>query len=149
MISFERYAEFLAGSARRVEPLIQVSLARVGTHALSLASEYVGHELPEWRPLSAGYVESKAKRGLTGRVSETDPWMLTGETLKSLGTEVRGHQVVLGAGTKQALWNELGTAKAPPRPLLALAMRNAQEYAGDVFGEAAIALLVPPEALRR
>jgi hypothetical protein len=149
VITFERYAEFLSRSVARVEPAIEMGLARVGDHALSLAKEYVGHEMPSWRPLTPDYVSAKASAGLTGRVSATDPWLLTGETLKSLAAEVHGHRAVLGATTMQALWNEVGTAKMQPRPLLALAMRNATDYAADVFGEIAVSLLVPPEALRR
>lgn len=150
MYTFEQYAAFLARSAARTAaPLIEIGLARIGDHALSLATEYVGHELPAWRPLTPDYVDEKRAAGLTGRVSATDPWLLTGETLKSLGTEVHGNQVVLGAGTDQAVWNEIGTAKMQPRPLLALAMLNAKDFAEDVGYEMAVAMLVPPEARRK
>jgi hypothetical protein len=143
MISFEQYARFLQRSAARAEPLIGVALARVGDHALSLATEYVGHELPQWEPLSAGYVAQKRKDGLTGRVSATDPWLRTGETVESFAAVVEGHSAVLGSPLDKAMWNELGTSRAPPRPVLALAMQNATEFAEDVFYEAAVALLVP------
>ena len=143
MISFEDYAKFLEGSVRRVEPLIGIALARVGDHALSLATEYVGHEMPEWAPLSAGYVAQKRKDGFTGRVSATDPWLRTGETVESFAAVVEGHSTVLGSPLDKAMWNELGTSRAPPRPVLALAMRNATDFAGDAFYEAAVALLVP------
>lgn len=146
MISFEQYADFLAGSARRVEPVIHMGLARVGDHALSLAVEYVGHELPEWAPLSAGYVTQKRREGFTGRISNTDPWLRTGETRDSLRAEVDGHEMVLGSPLDKALWNEVGTSRAPPRPLMALAVRNAMPYSADVFYEAAVVLLVPPGA---
>lgn len=148
MITFERYAEFLAGAARRVEPAIQIGLARVGDHALALAKEYVGHD-NLWRPLTPDYVSDKHAAGKTGRVSATDTWLLSGDTLKSLAAEVDGHKATLGATTPQALWNEVGTAKMQPRPLLAMAMHNAMDFAGDTFGDAAVALLTPPEALRR
>jgi hypothetical protein len=148
MLTFEQYADFLARSSRRVEPAIEMGLARVGDHALSLAREYVGHD-NLWRPLTEDYVSDKKAAGLTGRVSATDTWLLTGATLKSLAATVEGHQAVLGAGTDQALWNEVGTAKMQPRPLLAKAMNNATDYAKDVFYETAVALLVPQQGAIR
>jgi hypothetical protein len=147
MISFEDYAKFLEGSARRAVPLMETALHRVGDHALSLAKEYVGHD-SLWRPLSPDYVSDKKAAGLTGRVSATDTWLLTGETLKSLAVAADGHEVVLGATTDQALWNEIGTAKMKPRPLLAMAMNNATDFAEDEFYAAAVTLLVPPGARR-
>lgn len=149
LLTFEQYADFLAGSAARSVPLIEVGLARVGDHALSLAREYVGREMPSWRPLTPDYVSDKKAAGKTGRVSATDPWLLSGATLESLGAAVDGFSAVLGAGTDQAVWNEVGTAKMQPRPLLALAMQNAADYAEDVFYEAAVAMLVPPSERRR
>lgn len=149
MVTFEQYAKFLEGSAARVEPLIQIGLARVGDHALSLAVGYAGHEMPEWAPLSAGYVTQKRKDGYTGRFSSTDPWIRTGETVESFAAVVEGHETVLGSPLDKAMWNELGTSRAPPRPILALAMQNATEYAADVFYEAAVDLLVPPSERRR
>lgn len=146
MISFEQYADFLEGSAARVEPLTQVALKAVGVHAVSLATEYIGHELTEWAPLSPGYVAAKRRQGFTGRVSGTDPWLRTGETRDSIADQVQGHQVVVGSPLDKALWMEVGTSRMPPRPLFALAMNNATEYAGDVFYDAAVALLVPPGA---
>ena len=62
--------------------------------------------------------------------------------------------MVLGSDSQIMVYQELGThnqltGDIPPRPILALALRNSQEYAEDVFGEAATEMLVPPEALRR
>lgn len=142
MISFEDYAKFLERSVPRATVVMETALHRVGDHALSLAREYVGHD-SLWRPLTPDYVSDKKAAGLTGRVSATDTWLLTGATLKSLAVATEAHSVVLGAGTDQAVWNEVGTAKMQPRPLLAKAMANATDFAEDEFYAAAVSLLVP------
>lgn len=146
MLTFEQYANFLSGSAARARPMVGIALARVGDHAVSLIGHYVGHELPQWPPLSPGYVAKKRSDGFTGRVSASDPWLRTGETRDSIHGGVEGHRLVIGSPLQKALWNEIGTSRAPPRPLLALALNNSIPFAHDVFAEAAIAMLVPPGA---
>lgn len=148
MISFERYAEFLTRSAATSEVVIHASLARIGGHAKTMAAEYIGHELPQWRPLAASTIAQKERLGFTGHVSATDPLLRTGGMRDSIVSEVSGHEVVVGSDDQKAVWQELGTSRIPPRPFLALAMSNATEYAGEVFGEAALAMLIPPEARR-
>jgi hypothetical protein len=49
--------------------------------------------------------------------------------------------VAVGSAEKKALWQEMGTSRIPPRPVVALAMKNTLPYAADVFGDIAVALL--------
>jgi len=49
--------------------------------------------------------------------------------------------VGVGSPEKVALWQEMGTSRIPPRPVLSLAMRNAIPYAKEVFAGIAVAVL--------
>jgi hypothetical protein len=143
MVTFEQYADFLAGSARRAMPEIDVALARVGALARTMAVEYIGHELPSWPPLAASTVAQKQRLGFVGRVSATDPLLRTGEMRDSIAAEVVPYAVVVGSPLDKAMWQELGTSRIPPRPFLALAMQSAAPLSEDAFYDAAVALLVP------
>jgi hypothetical protein len=50
-------------------------------------------------------------------------------------------EVVVGSRETKALRQEMGTPHIPPRPFLALGIKNTLQYAEDVFGEIAIKIL--------
>lgn len=165
MITFEQYAEFLAQSARTSAVLKTAALARLGDHAQQLAVHYIGHEMPGWAPLSEGtmegfrhpygfWIKGKRELGYTGQESATDPLLRTGAMRDSIRAESDERSMVVGADSQVAVWQELGThnpltGDIPPRPFLAMALHNSTDYAGEVFGEAAVKMLVPPQALRK
>lgn len=164
-MSFEQYAQFLERSARTSAVVKTRALSRVGDHAQNLAVHYIGHEMQEWAPLSDAtmegfmhpygfWIKGKRELGYTGHESPTDPLLRTGHMRDSIRAEASDSQAVVGSDSQVAVWQELGThnpltGDIPPRPFLALSMRNSTDYAGEVFGEAAIEMLVPPEALRK
>lgn len=161
MITFERYAQFLAQSARTSDIPKLRALARLGDHAQTLAVHYIGHEMQEWAPLSEAtmegfehpygfWIKGKRELGFTGQESPTDPLLRTGKLRDSIRAESDTASMTVGSDLQVAVYQELGThneltGDIPPRPFLALALRNSQDYAGDVFGEAATEMLVPPE----
>jgi phage gpG-like protein len=162
VITFEQYAKFLRGSVRRIEPEKVRALARLGDHAQQLAVHYIGHEMPEFAPLSEATMEGfvhpygfripgKRELGYVGHESTTDPLLRTGALRDSIRAESDDHRMVVGSNSQIAVYQELGThnpltGDIPPRPFLALALRNSTDYAEEVFYEAAVALLVPPGA---
>jgi hypothetical protein len=56
--------------------------------------------------------------------------------------------VVVGSPEKKALWQEMGTSRIPPRPVVALAMASALPHAHEVFGEIAVSLLTGKSLVR-
>jgi hypothetical protein len=159
MYSFGDYARHLERSLVIVKPELEVGLARVGEHTKVMAANYVGHELPEWAPLSEAtvegfrhpygfWIEGKRELGFTGHESATDPLLRTGEMRESLDVSVEGLTQVVGSPDKVMLYQELGTHNAltgdiPPRPTISLAALRSLPYAGDVFGMLAMGLLAP------
>ncbi len=100
------------------------------------AKAYIGHELPEWPPLAASTVEEKERLGYTGHVSTTDPLLRTGKMRELIEVSIEGLTGVLGSTDPVALWQELGTARIPPRPFLSLALFHSQPIADPIFGRA-------------
>jgi hypothetical protein len=159
MISFEEFARHLETALVTVEPRLEVGLAAVGEHTKVMAAEYIGHELPEWKPLSEAtlkgfrhpygfWIKGKEELGYTGHDSATDPLLRTGADRDSIAVAVEGLTQVVGSPLKIFLYQEMGTHNAvtgniPPRPSISLAALRSLPFAADVFGEIAVSLLTP------
>jgi hypothetical protein len=48
---------------------------------------------------------------------------------------------VIGSPKKEALYQEMGTSRIPPRPVTEPALKNSLPFAADVFGKIAVSLL--------
>lgn len=139
MISLNEFEAQLARAITGVVPAIEIGLDKVGTLAVTLAHEYPGHYQPGWAPLAESTLKDKADKGFP----VPSPLLRTGAMAESYKKELElaDLEVVVGSESKVALWQEMGTSRIPPRPVLSLAMANALPYAGDVFGEIAVGLL--------
>lgn len=82
-----------------------------------LAYELVGTEHEGWAALADSTVARKQARGLTGRVSATDPLYATGEYRISISYRVEGGAVLVGSGDPIAPFLEFGTSRMPARPV--------------------------------
>ena len=159
MMGFGEYAAFLTRQAAACHTLLHAGLQEVGRLAQTMAVEYIGREMPEWAPLSDAtlygfrhplgfWIPGKVSLGYTGQVSGTDPLLRTGKMRDSIEVDVTDLKLVLGSPYKVVLFQEMGThnpltGDIPPRPVLALAMKNSLEHAREVFGGIALAILVP------
>lgn len=143
MISIKEFSEHLERSLLTVEPRLEVGLAVVGEHTKVMAAEFIGHEMPEWKPLAESTVKEKTKLGFVDHVSATDPLLRTGANERSIGVAVEGLTQAVGSPRKEFLYQEIGTSKMPARPSIALAAMNSLPFAEEVFGEVAMSLLDP------
>jgi hypothetical protein len=139
MISLKQFEAQLAASLSRVVPSIEIGLDKVGTLALTLAGHYPGTYQPGWAPLAESTLKDKADKGFP----VPSPLKRTGEMAESYKKELELAElaVVVGSPEEKALWQEMGTSRIPPRPVVATAMSNSLPYAADVFGEIAVGLL--------
>ena len=119
------------------------------------AAEYLGHELPEWPPLSSWTVEEKTRLGYVGQVSATDPGLRTGDMQQSVEGAADADGFTVGSKDKKALWFEMGRAATPlggpqpPRPFLALALQRNLPHLGDTYGRILAQALTPPATRAR
>lgn len=142
-MTLDELARMLEASARAARPALEADLAKIGELTATMAAEYIGREMPQWPPLMPSTVAEKQRLGYTGQVSSTDPLLRTGELRDSIRMEIEGLEMAVGSHDKVAASQELGTARIPPRPFLALAGLNALEFAAEKLGDTAVALLTP------
>lgn len=156
-MSFGQFATMMARAEREVPAAIHGALTVVMDSVAREARAYVGHELPEWAPLSKAtlegfthpygfYIPGKRELGYTGHVSGTDPLLRTGKTRASIEPSVGVNEGVVGSRSKIALFQEMGThnpltGDIPPRPTMGLAMSRSRPQAELFFGRAAVILL--------
>jgi hypothetical protein len=139
MKSLAEFEAELERAVARVVPALEIGLDKVGTLAVTLAHHYPGEYQPGWAPLAESTLKDKADKGFP----VPSPLLRTGEMAESYKKELELAElaVVVGSPEKKALWQEMGTSRIPPRPVVSLALANSLPYAADVFGEIAVGLL--------
>ena len=140
MITLDELERRLEVAIKEARPAAAVGVDKTVSLAATLAAEYIGHEMPEWPPLAATTIADKQSKGFP----VPHPLERTGAMRDSIGHEidVAALEGVAGAKDKVAVFQEMGTERGiPPRPFLALGMKNSLPFAGDIFGEIAVKLL--------
>lgn len=98
---------------------------------------------PEWeRPLAAWTQDERTELGFT----PNDPLLRDGshirDTISYDVDHVRG-VATIGSTADEAMWNELGTGRIPPRPFLGPALYESVDEILAICGDAAFRALVP------
>ena len=139
MITLDAFIARIERALVEVKPEIVVGLEKVGQLAESIAAELPGHYQPGWAPLAESTLKDKAAKGFP----VPSPLKRTGEMAGSYRKEVDPADLVLviGSPKKEALWQEKGTSRIPPRPVTEPALKNSLPFAADVFGKIAVSLL--------
>jgi phage gpG-like protein len=139
MMTLGEFEAILSANINTAEPRILIALDKVGELAETLAAAYIGHEQPSWAPLAASTIADKKKKGY----AVPAPLLREGDMRDSIHKELLPglNAVVVGSKEKKALWQEMGTSRGiPPRPFLALGMRNAMPYAAELLGKIAVSM---------
>lgn len=145
MIELSELVAWLRASADQMPLRLRAEHEHNAHTVAAEAAEYIGHEIPEWRPLAASTVKEKTDLGFVGRYSATDPLLRTGEMRDSIEGRADHDGFVVGSTSKKALWQEMGTSRGiPPRPFLALALMRNTEHLADRYGRLAAMALIPP-----
>jgi phage gpG-like protein len=90
-----------------------------------------------WPQLALSTQAQRVAQGFTAN----EPLLRTGELRDSIEREVQHGAAYVGSNNEKALWHELGTSKAPPRPFLAGAAAAKHAEIGELAGEHFHALL--------
>lgn len=146
MMELKEFEAMLERGIATVVPRLEIGLDKVGMLAESIAAELPGHDQPGWAPLAESTLADKANKGFP----VPSPLKRTGEMAGSYKKEVDPADLtlVIGSDSKVALFQEMGTSRIPPRPVLHLALERSMPYAADVFGEVAVSVLTGKAALR-
>lgn len=93
-----------------------------------------------WPTLAESTQEDRARHGF----SPDEPLLRTGELRESISHEVKGLNAVVGSTSDVMVYQELGTAKIPPRPVLGRAAVRRKKLIKKILGDAAVEGLLPP-----
>lgn len=143
MMSFGEYAAFLEGSIARVEPGLLENTKVLMDAAAARAKSVIGTYEAGWKPLAPSTIADRVRHGY----SPNEPLLRSGGMRGSIESEAEidgfGVTGAIGSDEVKALWQELGTSRAPPRPFLAYGLVESLPAAEFLFGNFAMSLLMP------
>lgn len=73
-----------------------------------------------WPELADSTKEDRVAKGFP----ENEPLLRTGDLRDSLEREVHDFEAIVGSASDVMLWQELGTSRIPPRPVLGIALQR-------------------------
>lgn len=91
-----------------------------------------------WPELAESTKVDRVRKGFT----ENDPLLRTGGLRDSIKHQTKGLTAVIGTDSDVAVWQELGTAKIPPRPFLGAALYEELDNIKKIVGHATVSGIV-------
>ena len=92
---------------------------------------------------AAAQIESAVKQALSHRPGEdhSAPWLRTGALRDSISHAAGAREAAIGSNSPIAVYQEMGTRSAPPRPFLAPTAARCGEDAARTVGDAVARVL--------
>ncbi len=146
---FESFATHLVGREVATVIAMRAGLDHVGAKIEATAKEEIGIYQPAvgpfsaWAPLADSTVADRVAQGFT----PNDPLLRTGALRDSISHQVDGLDVAIGSTSDVMVWQELGTATIPPRPVLGPAAVRNERVIQETIGAAVVAGLVGRELI--
>lgn len=97
-------------------------LTIVGKFIEKEAKGYIGHLQPTWPELAESTQSQKEELGYGNASNDWQPLLREGDLRDSISYGVELHEVYIGSDSDIMIYQELGTDRIPPRPVLGLAM---------------------------
>lgn len=132
-MNLDQFASFLGRAAAKMTPELELAIVKLGHIVAEVAKSKIGQENKGWPPLASSTIEDKERRGYPVPY----PLLRTGELRDSIVDAVDGLTLAVGSDEKNALYQETGTIKMPPRPFLMPAMLESLPAATKLIIEAA------------
>lgn len=104
------------------------------------AKQQIGTYQPDAGPFNAWpeLADSTKQDRVSKGFSENDPLLRTGELRDSISREVHGHEAAIGSTSDVMVYQELGTDRIPPRPVLGPAAFKNKDRIEKVLGDAVV-----------
>jgi len=135
------FATYLRRVSQAVPAAEHTGLERAAVIVETEAKALIGQEHADWPALAASTVQEKQRLGYTGRVSATDPLLREGTLRASYSHVVDGRRAVVGSDDPVAIYQETGTVRIPPRPVLSTAAITKGEEAAKAAGLAVASVI--------
>ena len=130
MFSLEEMAAILL-SAAALEHEMHHTMKKVGELVEKEAKAAIGTYKFKWPELAESTQEDRSRQGFPAN----EPLLRTGELRDSIGHRAEGASVSIGSNNDKAVWQELGTARIPPRPFLQGAALEKKDEILNMIGE--------------
>lgn len=139
MNAAELGAKFFRNGAMMAE-FLRIGLELVAKKVEKDAKEEFGiyqpsiGEFPAWTPLAPATISDKIRKGF----SVDNPLVRTGELRDSISHEVKGLTAIIGSPSIIMRYQELGTVRIPPRPVLGPAAFKNEKFIKETIGAAVV-----------
>lgn len=162
-MTFDSMGDLAVHLTRRYEVtkrVLERGLERVATRIERTAYGKFGHyqsgsgPFPAWAPLADATKEQRVELGYT----PDDPLFREGQLQAGLSHEVHDLEAVIGVYGEEGsnppdvgqimIWQEMGTANMPPRPVLGPAAFENKDAIERILGEAAVEAVIGDQASR-
>ncbi len=124
--SMAAFAEHLIVSELHTLRALEVGLEKAAVMVEKQAKAEIGHlqpaagEFHAWAELAESTIEDKTAKGYAFN-GDYNPLLRTGKLLESIKHHTEEFEAVIGSDDEVMMWQELGTAKIPPRSVLGMA----------------------------
>lgn len=141
--SLGSFADFLATRVPVLHEALHVGLEVVAAKINKTAKDEIGIYQPEVGPFPAWpeLAEFTVQDRLAQHYSPDEPLLRDGTLRESYTHEVEGLEAVIGSDSDIAVYQEVGTAKIPPRPVLGPAAIHDEKFMMETIGTAAVAAI--------
>lgn len=140
--TLRQFAVRMATIAQQTRLNKSIALAKISKMMEKEAKSMFGREdnggqgpFRAWAPLSSDTVESKQKKGQTGRISRTDPLFASGSLRESVQSSSDSTKAVVGSNHKLIKYHEFGTKNMPPRSTIGLSLARVAPEAVEVAAD--------------
>ncbi len=133
--SFGALARALERAAERLPATYAASMEAGAKAVQDEAKARIGHYQDGWRPLAQSTVAEKRRLGYADEEND-NPLLRTGEMRDSIKAEASERGFVVGSVDDVMVYQELGTSRIPPRPVLAPSLKATAPAIAKALGRA-------------
>ena len=119
-MDLEQFGREMSFASTRIATELELGFHAIVKEIEETAKEEIGVYQPAygpfdaWAPLAASTKADRVRSGYT----EDDPLLRSGVLRDSIESEVVGLAAIVGTKKQIGLWQEVGTARIPPRPFI-------------------------------
>jgi len=119
-MDLKQFARELSSASAKIAAELELGFHAIVKEIEEMAKEEIGVYQPAygpfdaWAPLAESTKADRVRQGY----SEDEPLLRSGELRDSIESEVVGLAAIVGIKSDIGLWQEVGTERIPPRPII-------------------------------
>lgn len=119
-MNLEQFAREMSSASATIATGLEAGFRIIVKEIEETAKEEIGVYQPaygpfdDWAPLAESTKHDRIRQGY----SEDEPLLRSGKLRDSIQSEVMGLAAIVGTKSEIGLWQEVGTERIPPRPII-------------------------------